>query len=78
MTAVGCFWSSVGRHVATVQQLRGNLTRRFSGLCVRLESGAYCLSYTATLLTLCPAAFVPVVVTVLVLPSVDTTLVFVE
>ena len=33
----------------------------------------YCFSYTATLFTCCPAAFVPVVVTVLVLPSADTT-----
>src|SRR5258705_2237673 len=35
-------------------------------------SSRYCLSYTATLFTALPAALVPVVVTVRVLPSLDT------
>ena len=41
------------------------------------QTGVYCLSYTWTLSTLAPAAFVPVLVTVMVFPSDDTTRVYV-
>jgi hypothetical protein len=43
------------------------------GLCKRAPAlFRYCLSYTATLFTVFPAAFTPFVVTVRVLPSADT------
>ena len=34
-----------------------------------IHTGGYCFSYTTMVLTVCPSAFVPVVVTVCVLPS---------
>jgi hypothetical protein len=51
------------------------LARARATLNERDDPPGYCLSYTSTLSTFLPAASVPVVVVVRVLPSADTTVV---
>src|SRR5262245_54484472 len=49
------------------------IVRRAQCISADQLAARYCFSYTATLLTCCPLALTPLVVTVLVFPSADTT-----